>query len=706
MIVPINLLPYLWEINVELTKNGHVRFIQVFESNEGTIYRLAAQERIDLDASSITVRFPDAYKADPAVYVLEDASDPVQKCSSGSIFSLRLDGAPEAFEVLYRGRPLAKMTPPLFARLVTMRNFSMVNPSIDGAYHGWLQSHDARLREACAVPFPDPFKRPLISVIVPLYRTPIRYFHDMVSSVLGQTYEALELVLVNASPDDRPLAEAIASYQDKRIRSIEVPENRGIAGNTNIGIKAAQGDFIAFFDHDDVLDPRALEMYVRTLADHPDTDLLYCDEDNFHESLDDRYSPLLKPNFNLDLLYSHNYVVHLLMVSKWALGQVELSPDATSGAQDYDLTLKISEIARHVEHVPFILYHWRAHPGSTNGGVMETKPYAIAASVRALDDHFSRRGVSAQVTPTNITCVFDADFSYDGTEVSIIQPFRGTAHAQTAIRWFSSLQRQVNAELILIGPPTDMRGTREKRVTAIDWTEPYDFCRMANAAAIHAKGEQLLICRSVPYDPTSNFLSRLCGCLEQRNEVGIAAPKLFYPDGLIQHAGIYVTSTGSVGFLNRNFTDHMGGGYHGYAECSCDYSAIGPECFLIRAEDYSHVGMLDEHYGNDLISVIDLCFKMRNAGKTIAVLPHAKATVEAPVWHEDGSAASLYGSPQALSRLWNQWGDTWKCDVLFNPGVTFEHGYPGLNVKRDIQREARRSHQRALLQSIKNLLRR
>ena len=662
--------------------DGACRFVQILDAHPGTIYRLAISPSLRIEPKDVRILANDG-NATP---------DAVRLWDKGTVLSIKLSVPCQSFSVLFHDEPIARMTPRLHSRLIIERDLSMVNPSIDPAFHHWITAHDRKLDSVRTQPIDALPLQPLISIIVPLYRTPIPYFHDMITSVLQQTYPTWELVLVNASPDDRDLAQAIESHQDARIRVVQMEKNLGIAGNTNAGIRAATGAYIAFFDHDDMLDTRALEMYVRALNERSDIDLFYCDEDNFHETLDDRYSPLLKPDFNLDLLYSHNYVVHLLMASRHALDRVELSPDETSGAQDYDLTLKVSEVARRIEHVPYILYHWRAHAGSTNGGVMESKPYAIAASVRALHDHFARRGLDVSVTPTDITCVFDADFAYKGAKLSIICPVHDDEDLQRAKTAFSDMRSKVDAELIAVGPFDSEGQTGD--VALVSCKTSCSFETMANTGAQHAFGKHLLICKAIPTDPSDGFLERLSGCLE-RPEVGIAAPKLLYPDSLVQQAGVAICPDGSLHFLNQNFACNMGGGYHGYSECSCDYSAIGPECFMIRTSDYLKLGGLDESYGNSLVAMADMCLKLREQKKLVVVLPHAIARFDAPVVLDTSNTVSHYGSVRSVQQLWKRWGEPWRRDALFNPHVTFERGYPQLDDGRDYTAEARHLRARA-----------
>lgn len=662
-------------------QRGAAKFIQIFESEDGTIYRLASKRIRGNNLSPLAVVSEGSRLEAKAVRLDDD------------VVSIELAGAPQCFDVCWQGRRIASMTPRRFEWLTTLRDLSMVNPSIDGAYDVWLAEHGATNDAPTDVDVDEIGGKPLISIVVPLYRTPAVFFHDMVESVLAQTYPAWELVLVNASPRDEELARALCACTDERIRTIALEENLGIAGNTNAGIRASKGSYVAFLDHDDMLDPRALEEYARCIEEHPDADLLYCDEDSFHEARGKTFSPLFKPEFNLDLLYSHNYLVHLLMVSRRALDQVELSPDWASGAQDYDLTLKVSEVARGIYHIPKVLYHWREHAESTNGGVMETKPYAIDASVRALEAHFERRGVkTSSVEPTNISCVFSVTFQDPGRPLTAVAPYRSWSRLQALVEGLAKQERPGELRVVAVGPKVhkDAEPLPDTiPVEQVPWEHPYDFAAMANAGARQAAGDVLLFCGDTVTFDAPGCLERLAGCLE-RPEVGVVAPKLFYPDGLVQHAGLYVLEDGSIGFLNQNFTAHMGGNYLGLAECSCSYSAVSPDCFMVRRSTYEGMGGLEERYGNALVAVTDLCFKARSRGMSAVVLPDAHAMNKAPVIRPRHSAVDAYGSAAALDLLWSTWDESWRTDVLDSPNYTMANSYLNLDIGRDIEAEAKR----------------
>ena len=248
---------------------------------------------------------------------------------------------------------------------------------------------------------------PKISVVVPLYQTPEKFLREMIVSVQASSYENWELCLADGTPDFS-LITVVQEYQKKdcaltgkeksRIVYKKLEQNEGIAGNTNQAIAMADGDYVAFLDHDDVITPDALyEMAAKIAAGQGEEqipDMLYSDEDKTDGEMTKFMDPHFKPDFNLDLLRSNNYITHFLVVSRGLLEKVGGIRSDYDGAQDYDFVLRCVEQAKRIEHVPKILYHWRVHELSTAGGG-GTKDYAADAGKRALEAHLSRLGIAA-----------------------------------------------------------------------------------------------------------------------------------------------------------------------------------------------------------------------------------------------------------------------------------------------------------------------
>lgn len=239
--------------------------------------------------------------------------------------------------------------------------------------------------------------KPKISLVVPTYNTPEVFFHEMVGSVLAQTYDNWELVLVDdASPDAtvRRLIKACAA-NDKRIKYKFLGKNRQIAGATNEAIKVASGEYIALFDHDDILDPNALLEVARALNKNRNLEFIYTDEDKITADGRKRYQPMLKPDWNPDFLRSVNYITHFTVIKKSVLDKFGYEDGGYNGTQDWELFLRITRniSAQRIHHIPKILYSWRVHDNST-AKALEAKPYVIEAQRKALEADIQERGLS------------------------------------------------------------------------------------------------------------------------------------------------------------------------------------------------------------------------------------------------------------------------------------------------------------------------
>lgn len=249
-------------------------------------------------------------------------------------------------------------------------------------------------------------KKIKFSILVPAYRTPEKFLRGMTESVLGQTYDCLELVVADASDDDS-VKRVMDTYADDRIVYLKLAENGGISANTNAALRAATGAYIGLLDHDDLLARDALyEAALRIEQAEREgcpAGLLYTDEDKCDESGTAFYEPHLKEDFNLDLLLSNNYICHF-MIAESSLMRETGFRGAFDGAQDYDLALQCvrrlltRERGAGIVHIPRVLYHWRCHQGSTAVNP-RSKSYAYEAGGRAvqafLDDMNWKGSVSS-----------------------------------------------------------------------------------------------------------------------------------------------------------------------------------------------------------------------------------------------------------------------------------------------------------------------
>lgn len=231
-----------------------------------------------------------------------------------------------------------------------------------------------------------------VSIVVPCYNTPKKYFEPLLASIFSQGYQNWELVVVDASDSEssqKYLNER--SQADTRITYLKV-DNMGIAINTNVGIQAAKGDFIAFLDHDDTLDPDALADTMKLFIDKPDLSLVYTDEDKVDDDGERYFEPHFKPDFSIDMLRNVNYITHFVVAKRPLVEKLGGIREGFDGAQDYDFLLRAVDENIKIGHVPKVLYHWRQAEGSTAAD-FSNKKHVTDAGCRALEDHYSRNGI-------------------------------------------------------------------------------------------------------------------------------------------------------------------------------------------------------------------------------------------------------------------------------------------------------------------------
>lgn len=485
---------------------------------------------------------------------------------------------------------------------VTERTFFELAPIMktvqnDHRYHEWLLEHradEAELdleREAI-----DGFGiKPLVSVITPVYRTPQVFLSELIDSVLSQSYDNIELILVNVSGECSEIDEVLKRYEDHRLTVITAP-NRTIPENTNAGIEAARGDYIAFVDHDDFIEPDTMFRYVKTINEHPQCDLLFCDEDLWVEdSNGGRFEGArFKPCWNPDLLFTHDYVCHMLMVSRWALERTQRSGPDVNGAQDYDLTFKVAEIARDIQHVPRVLYHWRTHSGSTASN-RDSKPYALEAGRMAVQGHFDRCSPHARVEYGSPPFSYRVDYdSFLASDISLVLWNRGGSVPAERLEAISALDGEI--ELICCG--------QRSLAEAISMTQ--------NEIVVLVEDSIEVVSDSWLSDLTRNL---------RRPEIGCCAPVLVNRNSIVQSAGLALGGDGLWHHRHSGFpVDDFG--YMEMLDHVHDVSAIAPYCMAIRKQTFLEVGQFDQSL-NDSWMVIDFCARLFAKGYRVAVVPQA-----------------------------------------------------------------------------------
>ena len=455
----------------------------------------------------------------------------------------------------------------------------------------------------------------------------------MAESVKSQSYANWELILVNASPDNQELKARVEqeTARDNRIKSITLAENKGISENTNAGVAAASGDFVSFFDHDDILEPDLLFSYAEAIENNDNVDLLYCDEDKLMP--DGKLAqPFFKPDFNIDLLRNNNYICHMLTIRKSLLDTLEPNTKEFDGAQDHNLTLRAVEKARNVHHVAKVLYHWRLSETSTAANA-DSKPYATIAGIKAVQNHLDRLGLNAKVEQARRPFTYKVTYAAPDSHplVSIIIPTKD--HADILDNCITSIVEKStydNYELVIIENNSTENTTFEYYdklqakypaiVRLVTWEHEFNFSKLMNFGVSHAKGNYLLLLNNDTEVITPNWIETMLGICA-REDVGAVGAKLYYPDNTIQHAGLCVTG-GVAGHLCQSMPKDNWG-YFALNDAQQDFSAVTAACIMTKRSEYEKVGGFTEDL-QVAFNDVDFCLKLREINDLIVYTPEVE----------------------------------------------------------------------------------
>ncbi|MBP3489029.1 MAG: glycosyltransferase family 2 protein [Roseburia sp.] len=532
-------------------------------------------------------------------------------------------------------------------------------------------------------PFADGRK---FSVVVPLYKTKPAYLREMIDSICAQTYPNWELCMALAlsGDGDDKLTAILDEYaaKDSRIRYITLPQNEGISGNTNAALAMAAGDYIVLADHDDIVPANALYEFAAAVHGDASIDMLYSDEDKVDMDGKKYFEPHFKPDFNIDLLCSVNYICHLLAVRRDVAERAGSFRTEFDGAQDLDFILRCSECAKHIYHVPKILYHWRCHMDSTAANP-ESKLYAFEAGRRAVEEHYRRLGIPARVENAQFYGMYRTIYEWkEEPLVSIIIPNKD--HAEDLAKCIDSIYEKSdyrNFEFVIVENNSTEQKTfdyykkleaEHENVHVVYYEGGFNYSKINNFGAAAAKGEYFLLLNNDTELIDGSAIRELLGyCM--REDVGIVGAKLLYEDDTIQHAGVVVGFGGTAGhaFIGKSRYDT---GYFGRILCAQDYTAVTAACMMTKRAVFEEVGGMTEELAvafND----VDYCLKVRRTGKLVVYNPYAE------LYHYESKSRGYEDSPGKVERfngeveiLLSRWRELIEGgDPCYNPNLTLDN---------------------------------
>lgn len=553
----------------------------------------------------------------------------------------------------------------------------------NGEYMYWIKKHEADVMKTEPLAY-----QPLLSIVVPVYNVVSKQLDACIRSVQKQTYTNWELCLADDASSWTSVKECLKKYENKeKIKITYRKENGHISKCTNTAIEMASGEYIAFMDCDDTLAPNALYEVAKKLNEDKTLDFIYSDEDKIDEKGKKRHQPHFKPDWSPDTFMSLMYTCHLGVYRKTLGDKIGWLREGYEGAQDYDFTLRFTELTDRIGHIPKILYHWRER-GESTAVNPDAKSYIFETARRAKEDALKRRGLKGELEWVSEIYQYRVNYAVpDGAKVSVIIPSKNNFEVwKRCVDSLREYTKGVDYEIIVVdnGSCEEQRKQYQKHCEQYGYIyhhEPmeFNFSKMCNIGAGQATGRFLLFLNDDISIQNEVWMQRMAGHAALPY-VGAVGAKLLYPDTtLIQHIGVISFTGGPVhSFCQMDDTPIR---YFCRNKIEYNYSAVTAACLMIEAEKFWQVEGFDESFAvayND----VDFCFKLTekgyyNVSRMDAVLYH----------HESLSRGSDVASTEKMQRLLREREHLYRehpqyiaTDPFYSPNLTMQSADCAINL--------------------------
>lgn len=531
--------------------------------------------------------------------------------------------------------------------------------------------------------------RPKFSVLIPVYKVKPAFLRETLASVAFQCYPDWEICIVDDCSNDPAVTAVLEEFQAKygaRFRYVLAPENGHISVTSNRCLALATGEYVALLDHDDRLYPNALAEMLRYINLHDAPDILYSDERNCDADGFPLNDPYFKPDWSPFMHLSMNYTTHLSVYRTELVRQVGGFRKGFEGSQDHDLMLRMVEASpKPVVHVPFCLYQWRAHPGSTALSI-DSKPYAAIAGEKAVLEACQRRGRPAEVNYETWTMHYRVKFALPAPNplVSIIIPTRnGLSLLSRCLDSITRLSTYVDYEILIVDngsddPETlaylrDFTGALPTHRRVLHAPGPFNFGALNNRAVQETAGEYVLLLNNDTEVRSPDWIQEMLR-LAQFPEVGAVGAKLLYSSGQIQHSGV-VLAAQDIAFHSGLLLPSTHGLYCHVMNTVHECAAVTAACLLISKKKYLEVGGLDQLMLPNGYGDVDFCLKLLEKGYSNLYTPYAE------LFHHESQSRkqSIENFEQTAMQL--RWGKLLLRDPYLNPNLNYSEFF-NINPKR------------------------
>lgn len=497
----------------------------------------------------------------------------------------------------------------------------------DGIGNGIFQKQQKEYTKEQVLEMINSFeKKPLISVIMPIYEPQIKWLIKAIESLQDQYYDNWELCAVDdGSKDGRGIAiiEKMAE-SDRRIKFTKARKNGGISSASNIALEMCNGEYTALMDQDDEITLDAFFWIVKAINENNNVDFMYTDECKIDASNNySRSDFFFKPDWSPSLLINYMYTSHLTAYKTELIRKIGGFRSQFDFSQDYDLALRIGDVAKKVVHIERVLYYWRTLPTS---GAAGGKDYARITNMGALHDWYKRQGFDV-VMEKGDRANYGRIKLNSHPKVSIIIPTDSLENLKLSIQGLITKTSYTNIEIIPV--------TNSKVATEIELEYPYldclkvchynkvyNFSDKCNEGAKVAMGNILIFYNDDVIPFTRDWIEKQIEILEFPG-VGGVSPLLLHEDNTIQYAGLITGTPGMIGtsFNGRHYLDPV---YNPFNHLVLrDVSILCGAVTVMKRDVFFEVGGFDAINTPNGHSDLDLSLKLLDKNYRCVYTPYA-----------------------------------------------------------------------------------
>ena len=528
-------------------------------------------------------------------------------------------------------------------------------------------------------------RKPLLSVIMPVYNPSSYFLKCAIDSVIDQIYDNWELCIVDDASTNQSVIQVLEEYANanERIKITFKSQNRHISYASNVAANMATGEYFLFLDHDDLLRPHSLLRIAEVIAENQEVKLLYSDEDKI-DAKGTRTDPYFKPDWNPELLLSQNYLCHLTCCNADLYNQLGGFREGYEGAQDWDLFLRLTEKLKDEEiyHIPEILYHWRKSDTSTAKSV-KFKSYVIDAARKTLQDAVARKHINAEISLESEKYRYWRIIRRLPSKpllVSILIPTKDKINLlKVCLQSVLEKTDYKEFEIIILDNDSELVETllyfdeiqKDYRIKVKKISGPFNYSAINNKGVEEARGDIIILLNNDIEVIERGWLRELVSHAI-RPEIGCVGAKLLYPDDTIQHAGVILGLGGVAGHAYKGFKSKSPG-LHLRLKLTQNYEAVTAACLAVRREVFYEVGGLDAKNLAVAFNDVDFCIRVRKAGYRNLWTPHAL------LYHNESASRGSDETPVKIKRFQKEasymketWGYVLQNDPTYNPNLTLD----------------------------------